>query len=201
MADYLINEETLISMGDNVRSHLNDPEPRYSPEEMSTALDGSIDYQTDLITQIQAAADSLPEIGSGGESEDITTETNVYTEKLASLETAITALETELQGKASGGSGGVIQTANVVTHTPYNSTLFYVGSNGITSISDQAYATVAMCIPSICFAKAPAAGFAATIYDGDCSMEFVDSRIAIFFVTGDASITVPGYISGPGDGA
>ena len=38
--------------------------------------------------------------------EDVGTETNTYTTKLASLETAITALETELAGKASGGSGG-----------------------------------------------------------------------------------------------
>jgi hypothetical protein len=65
MADYLINEETLISMGDNVRSHVNDEEPRYSPEEMTTALDESIDHQTDLIAQIQAVVDNLPEAGSG----------------------------------------------------------------------------------------------------------------------------------------
>lgn len=38
--------------------------------------------------------------------EDVTTETTAYTNKLAILETAITALETELAGKASGGSGG-----------------------------------------------------------------------------------------------
>lgn len=37
--------------------------------------------------------------------EDVGTETSAYTAKLATLETAITALETELQGKASGGSG------------------------------------------------------------------------------------------------
>lgn len=37
--------------------------------------------------------------------EDVGTETNAYTTKLASLESAITALETELEGKASGGSG------------------------------------------------------------------------------------------------
>lgn len=133
--------------------------------------------------------------------EDVATETSAYTTKLASLGAAITALETELAGKASGGSGGVTQTANVLTHTVYNSTLFYVGSNGITSISDQEYATVAMRVPSICFAKAPAGGFAATLCSGDCSMEFIDLRIAIFFVTGDASITVPGYESIPGDGA
>lgn len=38
--------------------------------------------------------------------EDVTDETNTYTSKLATLETAITELETELQGKASGGSSG-----------------------------------------------------------------------------------------------
>lgn len=38
--------------------------------------------------------------------EDVGTETNTYTTKLASLETAVTALETELAGKASGGSDG-----------------------------------------------------------------------------------------------
>lgn len=38
--------------------------------------------------------------------EDVTDETNAYTTKLASLETAVAALENELEGKASGGSGG-----------------------------------------------------------------------------------------------
>lgn len=38
--------------------------------------------------------------------EDVGTETSAYTTKLASLETAVAALETELAGKASGGSGG-----------------------------------------------------------------------------------------------
>lgn len=47
--------------------------------------------------------------------EDVGTETNAYTTKLATLETAITALETELEGKASGGSGdGSIETCEVV---------------------------------------------------------------------------------------
>jgi hypothetical protein len=42
--------------------------------------------------------------------EDVGTETNAYTTKLASLETAVAALETELAGKASGGSSGSIPT-------------------------------------------------------------------------------------------
>lgn len=39
--------------------------------------------------------------------EDVTTETNAYTTKLATLGATITALETELQGKVGGGSGSV----------------------------------------------------------------------------------------------
>jgi hypothetical protein len=41
----------------------------------------------------------------GGEGEDVTEETEVYTEKLTILENAITALENELEGKASAGAG------------------------------------------------------------------------------------------------
>ena len=44
--------------------------------------------------------------GKSAGSEDVTAETNAYTEKITQLETAVTALETELAGKASGGSGG-----------------------------------------------------------------------------------------------
>jgi hypothetical protein len=56
---------------------------------------------------------SLP---TGGE--DVTTETNAYTTKLASLETAISALEAELEGKASGGSGsGNVDTCTVTFTT------------------------------------------------------------------------------------
>lgn len=52
--------------------------------------------------------------------EDVGAETSAYTAKLATLETAITALETELQGKAGGGSGGASVetcTVNVVNNT------------------------------------------------------------------------------------
>lgn len=47
--------------------------------------------------------------------EDVTEETNAYTDKIASLESAVTALETELQGKASGGGsgGGSVETCTV----------------------------------------------------------------------------------------
>lgn len=46
--------------------------------------------------------------------EDVSTETDAYTTKIASLETAISALETELEGKTSGGSsGGSVEIASV----------------------------------------------------------------------------------------
>ena len=49
--------------------------------------------------------------------EDVTSETSAYTSKLATLETAITALEAELQGKASGGSGGSVETISATITT------------------------------------------------------------------------------------
>jgi hypothetical protein len=57
--------------------------------------------------------------------EDVTSETNAYTTKLASLETAITALETELQGKASGGSGGGSVETCTVSITSHMQLRFY----------------------------------------------------------------------------
>lgn len=47
--------------------------------------------------------------------EDVTEETNAYTDKIASLESAVTTLENELQGKASGGGsgGGSVETCTV----------------------------------------------------------------------------------------
>ena len=51
--------------------------------------------------------------------EDVTDETSAYTAKLVSLETAISALESELEGKASGGSGKV-ETCTVDLDAPVN---------------------------------------------------------------------------------
>ena len=51
---------------------------------------------------VKSYASATVNVASTGE--DVTSETNAYTAKLTTLETAITALETELQGKASGGS-------------------------------------------------------------------------------------------------
>lgn len=45
--------------------------------------------------------------------ENVGTETSAYTTKIASLESAVTALENELAGKVSGGSGGGIQTCTI----------------------------------------------------------------------------------------
>lgn len=65
-------------------------------------IDSELNTQENLINQIATALEGKA-VATG---EDVTSETNAYTTKLVTLETAITALETELQGKASGGSGG-----------------------------------------------------------------------------------------------
>ena len=67
--------------------------------------------------------------------EDVSNETNAYTTKLASLETAIDALETELAGKASGGSGGDIQetvtgTVSALGPIGIDGSYSYVDGNG-----------------------------------------------------------------------
>lgn len=51
--------------------------------------------------------DEIAGISGGGGGEDVTAETAEYTEKLSTLETAITELEEELGRKASGGGGDV----------------------------------------------------------------------------------------------
>lgn len=53
--------------------------------------------------------------------EDVGTETTAYTTKISQLETAVAALESELEGKASGGSGG----ANIETCTVNFNNLTY----------------------------------------------------------------------------
>lgn len=50
---------------------------------------------------------------TGSSSEDLTSEVNTYTAKINELETAIAALENELQGKASGGGGASVETCTV----------------------------------------------------------------------------------------
>lgn len=71
--------------------------------------------------------------------EDVGTETNAYTAKLATLETAITALETELEGKASGGSGGAsVETCTVIFEDNMAEDYSNYGSNYIHYITVDA---------------------------------------------------------------
>lgn len=64
--------------------------------------------------------------------EDVTDETTAYTTKLASLETAITALEAELEGKASGGGSTNIEvyTGTINNTSPMeNAYVLYLDAN------------------------------------------------------------------------
>lgn len=77
--------------------------------------------------------------------EDVSAETNAYTSKLTILETAITQLETELQGKASGGSdsSGPTEFCNLQLTTDYASECMfaYKGENGWTAANPDPHGT------------------------------------------------------------
>ena len=82
--------------------------------------------------------------------EDVGTETSAYTTKLASLESAITALETELEGKASGGSGGGNIDTCTLTITSDNGAVSgvycNVYSNGVVSVYSATYSSTPIVI-------------------------------------------------------
>lgn len=79
---------------------------RYSIEDTTlTNIANAIREKTGSTNPVQVANMAEEISGISGSSVDVTEETNAYTTKLASLETAVAALETELEGKASGGSG------------------------------------------------------------------------------------------------
>lgn len=77
MAKYVIDEKTLTDIAESIRQKKGTTAD-ITPEDMPSEIAG---------------------ITTG---EDVTAETNEYTAKLEALETAITELEAELQGKASG---------------------------------------------------------------------------------------------------
>jgi hypothetical protein len=77
--------------------------------------------------------------------EEVTEETNAYTAKLETLETAIAALETELEGKASGGGGSAsieTTTLSFVADGPcenFMDTISYMDKNGVAVYEDAFY--------------------------------------------------------------
>lgn len=77
-----------------------------------------INTNTTSLEEILNTVNSLPNAGSGGE--DVTAETEAYTAKIASLETAVTALESELEGKASGGSSEIATCTVDIKMNGYN---------------------------------------------------------------------------------
>ena len=102
---YSVKETTMKKLADNIRE-ITGTTGEIKGDSLIAVVENTseeIDIQTDLIGQIQTA---LQGKAAGGSNEDVTAETDAYTVKISQLETAVTALETELAGKASGGSGG-----------------------------------------------------------------------------------------------
>lgn len=77
--------------------------------------------------------------------EDVGTETNAYTTKLASLETAVAALESELEGKASGGSGGGDSFMSITISTDGSYLVYYWNSESALCATNVSGTIDALC--------------------------------------------------------
>lgn len=121
----------------------------------------------------------------GGSTEDVTDETNAYTEKIAQLTTAVTALETELAGKASGGGsgGGSVETCTV-TLTPkytqlYNIVYTTANSSGALAVEQIYKAEQAITLENVVVGSAITCAVATAFVSVD--------------ITGEASIIYQGF--------
>jgi hypothetical protein len=82
-------------------------------------------------------------VPTGGE--DVTEETSAYTTKLASLETAVAALESELEGKASGGSGGGDSFMSITISTDGSYLVYYWNSESALCATNVSGTIDALC--------------------------------------------------------
>jgi hypothetical protein len=77
---------------------------KWSEKDIIVTATGGKEDLDDVLTEQDDLIEELKGVLVGKlTGEDVTEETNEYTAKLEALETAITELEAELQGKASGG--------------------------------------------------------------------------------------------------
>lgn len=141
--------------------------------------------------------------------EDVSAETDAYTSKLATLETAITALENELQGKAAGGgSGGGSETYTVTidaSNIPSGSYfiqnefgVYYMSNDGSFPDMDGLFSSNnftqtfsvskgILCVTDITLADAFYGSN--VIIDGSASLVVAEYYTMIFAITGDCTIT------------
>ena len=127
--------------------------------------------------------------------EDVTAETTAYTTKLASLETAITALETELEGKASGGSGDG-STPAVVTLVPdkygMSGSVFYytdAATNTVASTAVEATTiNINVTVGTLVFIK-NFGNYGS--YSGSCTELYHNYGQGVYSIAGDCEFTFP----------
>lgn len=144
-------------------------------------------------TKYASLIETLRGKAAGGSGEDVSNETNAYTNKITALETAVAELETALEGKASGGSsGGNLETCTVtvVSEAPGPGTVWYLdGSSSVKTIyfpdyGDSTSITVLKnSIIAITSLMATAGNITHLVSGAGC---------CVFFVSGDCSITYIG---------
>lgn len=121
--------------------------------------------------------------------EDVATETSAYTTKIASLETAIVALESALEGKAGSGSGGgsvetctvALLSAGIYYYTDENMTLQSVeGATNITVVKNTMVGVESN------FAQSGTT--VELLVDGQCQTVFWTGSHGYVAVSGDGSL-------------
>lgn len=168
MKRYTIEGTTLTNIANAIRSKTGSTEP----------------------IQVMEMANEIGNINGTGE--DVTAETNDYTTKVAQLESAVTALETELAGKASG-SGANFETSIVTINVPiecrYLSTDFQPKQE-ITSTFETVKNSIAY------IGGSPVAGSGYTILVANGPNMANTTKTAVQFI--EASVNIIVYTGGGG---
>lgn len=137
--------------------------------------------------------------------EDVTAETDAYTSKIASLESAVVALENELAGKAGGGEppiDGTIQmcTVTVIDEADFFANVYYLTLNGdyiehlmdMTTPEDNPLEiTDVLCNSYVMIDGYSGNNMLVTSSDGTSHIARVASTVIVFVGTSNTTITLP----------
>jgi hypothetical protein len=118
--------------------------------------------------------------------EDVTEETTAYTTKISQLETAVAALESELEGKASGGSGGgTVETCTVTLSDVTESVNWYYTDASMTLQNFVGTGTLTVAINTMLAYQAPSALISVNYYENCSPVLYLGSQYGVVHIYGN----------------